>query len=384
MTELETRLREALHGDLGELGADALLDDVRRGVRRRRTRRTTSVAAVAVLIVAGAVGLGAARHGDGEPAPSHRTPVVHSKQPDIEDLSVSATGERVEAVRGDCTSPCTEVWAQHGKSAWQHRGTIDDVTVAVTMAPDGQNGWAPGMTGVWATHDGGRSWALVPAFPVPQTGGVVIEAGPDDAWAWLPGALAPRRAARLWRTPVGSDDWKRVSLPPLSPQTKLENVLPDSRVVLGGFGPVSGSAQHVFVGDGTAWHRYSVPCFQVPELFGGQPSTQGGLCGFARTPGLIEGQPLASSGQTPEGSSVAIGMTTTHGRPVGQVRTLYSDGHRAVVYGPDGRTPAHLELALREMIRQFAITGAHAVLSTSRGRVFTSDDGGVTWTLLPA
>jgi hypothetical protein len=139
----------------------------------------------------------------------------------------------------------------------------------------------------------------------------------------------------------------------------------------------------VVVGDGTTWHRYTNPCYQVPQLLGGNPSTRAGACGLARLPGAFEGQPLAFSGATPIGSSVAIGMVTTRDRPVGQVRTLYVAGHRAVVYGPDGRTPAHLDLAPHELVQQFAITGDQAVLSTNRNRVFGSDDGGITWTLVP-
>ena len=76
-------------------------------------------------------------------------------------------------------------------------------------------------------------------------------------------------------------------------------------------------------------------------------------------------------------------MVTTHGLPVGQVRALYVAGHRAVVYGPDGRKPAQLDLGPHELIQQFAITGDQAVLSTTRNRVFASQDGGYTWTLLP-
>lgn len=376
MTELETRLREALHSDVSEVRADLLLDGVRRGARRRRTRRTTSVAAVVVLAVAGAVGLGAARHGESKPAPAHHTPAVLSN---IEDLSVSATGERFEALRGACAKPCTELWTQHGRQPWHHRATIHDLTAEVSMAPDGRDGWAPGMTGVWSTHDGGRSWARVPAFPVPRTGGVGIAAGPKVGWA----VLQTSRGAIVWRTPVGSDDWTRVTPPNLPPHTQLENVLADSRVVLGGLTLARGSAPKVVVGDGTTWHRYSVPCYQVPELFGGQPSTQAELCGFAQTPGAMEGQPLVFSGASPSGSSVELGMTTTSGSPVGQVRVLYSSGRRAVIYGPQGRTPAHLDLAQHELIQHFAITGEQAVLSTDRGRVFTSSDGGITWTLLP-
>jgi hypothetical protein len=40
-------------------------------------------------------------------------------------------------------------------------------------------------------------------------------------------------------------------------------------------------------------------------------------------------------------------------------------------------------LAPHESIPPFAITGDHAVLSTSHDRVFGSDDGGLTWRQLP-
>jgi hypothetical protein len=275
-------------------------------------------------------------------------------------------------------SSCTAVWSQQGDAAWARRGTIPDVTAQVTLAPDGKNGWAIGQSAVWSTHDGGRTWGHVPTFAYPQTGGVGIITGPAVAWALLPGAAG----ATLWRTPVGSDTWTRIQLPKVPKTVQMENVLPDSRVVLGNpLGVVRNATQHVVVGDGTTWHRYSVPCYQVPQLLGGEPSTRGGACGLVLLPGRFEGQPLVSSGTAPTGSSVDVGMVTTPDRPVGPVRTLYVAGSRAVVYGPDGRSPAHLDLATHEVVRQFAIIGDQAVLSTSRNRVFRSEDGGYTWTL---
>lgn len=379
MTDLESRLREALHDEVGGRPVDVLLGDVRRGARRRRTRRTTSVAAVAALVVAGAVGFTATRHHETTPLPSHRPTTVAPSR--IEDLSVSASGERFKAVRNDgCASPCTAVWSQRGDAPWARTGEIKDLTTGVTMAPDGQNGWAPGQTGVWSTHDGGHTWARVRTFAAPSTRGVGIMTGPDVAWAMLPG---PQRA-RLWRSPVGSEDWVRVRLPKLPPQAQMQNVLPDSRVVLGVLGVVKNSVQRVVVGDGTTWHRYGIPCYPVPELLGGQPSTRGEACGFARVAGTPEGGSLASAGQAlPTGSRVDLGMVTTPGHPVGPVRSLYVSGDRAVVYSPDGREQAHIALAGHETIQQLATSGDHAVLSTSLGHVFASDDGGLTWSRVP-
>ena len=152
MTDLETRVRDALHGEVAERPADVLLDDVRRSARRRRTRRTASMAAVAVLVVGGAVGVTAARLDPKQPAPTQRVPAV---QNDIADLSVTATGERFKAVRDDgCASPCVAIWSQRGHAPWVRTGTIHDLVAEVTMAPDGRNGWAPGQTAVWSTHDG--------------------------------------------------------------------------------------------------------------------------------------------------------------------------------------------------------------------------------------
>jgi hypothetical protein len=53
------------------------------------------------------------------------------------------------------------------------------------------------------------------------------------------------------------------------------------------------------------------------------------------------------------------------------------------VYSPDGRQTAHLSLTPDETIGQLAVSGRHAVLATSGGRLFASDDGGITWRLLP-
>lgn len=383
MTDLETRVRDALHGEVAPRPADVLLDDVRRGARRRRTRRATSVAAVVALVVAGSVGFASTRHQDTRPEPSHRTPHVfvppHGPT-QIGDLAVSASGERFKALRSTCAGPCTDLWTQKGAAAWAHRGTIDDLTAGVTMAPDGRNGWASGMTGVWSTHDGGRTWARVAAFPVPDTGGVDVMPGPSVAWALLPSLNgAPER---LWRSPVDADDWTQVTMPDVSPQTRMFDVLPDSRVELGDTTSVSGTHEHVVVGDGTTWHPYQVSCFPVPDLFGGDPSTRGQSCGYARTSG-IDGQPLVTSHKKPNGSSVMIGAVPVPGQPIGHARTLYVAGKRAFVYSPLGRQTAHLALATHETIEQVATSGDHVVLSTSRDRVFASDDGGLTWRRLP-
>lgn len=380
MNDLETRVREALNDEIDVRPVGVLLDDVRRGARRQRTRRTTSVALVSVLAVAGlAFEFNAGRRDAAVPAtPSHAT---HTGKLEIGDLSVSATGERFEAVRGgDDSRPLTEVWVQQGAAAWVHRGTVPDLTSEVAMAPDGTNGWAPGMTGVWSTHDGGRTWARVQLFAPPAAGGVGILTGPEVAWAFLPGA----DGAQAWRTPVGSDDWVPVTLPKLPASVQMLNVLPDSRVVLGGVDPVGGGIERVVVGDGTTWHRFAVPCYSVPELFGGHPSTRGQRCGLVRIAGRFEGQDLVSTiGEAATGSSADLGMVTSPGHPVGQVRSLYVSGHRAVVYSPNGRETAHLALAPHETLRQLAITGDQAVLSTSNARVFASDDGGLTWKQLP-
>ena len=62
MTDLDTRIREALHADPGALSADALLDDVRRGVRRRRVRRTTGLVVAAAVVAAAIGGTALQRH----------------------------------------------------------------------------------------------------------------------------------------------------------------------------------------------------------------------------------------------------------------------------------------------------------------------------------
>jgi photosystem II stability/assembly factor-like uncharacterized protein len=134
------------------------------------------------------------------------------------------------------------------------------------------------------------------------------------------------------------------------------------------------------VGDGTSWHRYTLPCYRVPELFGGDPSTRGKVCGTFQLPwGLGNPGGMAHRGHRLNGSQVEIGMTAEAGQPVGAVLKLYVHDDHAVVYGPEGADPARLELG-RDQISTFAIAGSQAVLSTDHGRVFTSTDGGYTWT----
>jgi hypothetical protein len=116
MTDLETRVREALLDGPDRYSADDLLDRIRRDVRRRRARRTTGIAVVAALILAAAVAAPVLHHRS-TPAPSDRLP--HGYLVGLTDVSVSSSGTRFKTVVNDgCTPLCTEVLSQTGPGAW--------------------------------------------------------------------------------------------------------------------------------------------------------------------------------------------------------------------------------------------------------------------------
>ena len=238
MTDLETRVREALHADPGALSADAMLDDVRRGVSRRRARRTTGVVVAAAVVAAVIGGTALQRHH----SPSPTTPPPSRAGLVVGPVAVSVTpaGEAftVSANQG-CATPCSTIWKQDssgsrtrlvtltGKDAQYLGGPV----IGIAMSPEGRDGWAWGEH-LYATHDGGRTWTTLTSGPGadPPTGELDLIAGPDTTWA----ITRTVDGARLWRTPVGQDAWVPAHLPTgIDPSmTFLADVLPHSRVAI--------------------------------------------------------------------------------------------------------------------------------------------------------
>ena len=381
MTDLETRVREALHADPTALSADALLDDVRRGVSRRRARRTTGVVVAAAVVAAVIGGTALQRHhspSPSTPAPAPRTDLVVGTVA----VSVTPAGEAftVSANQG-CTAPCSTIWKQDNsgsrtrlvslvaKDAQYFEGPV----IGIAMSPDGRDGWAWGEH-LYATHDGGRTWATVSSGPGahPPTGAFDLLAGPDTVWA----ITRTVDGARLWRTPVGQDAWRPARLPAgLDPgAANLATSLPHSRVAI-----LSGKLCGYLVGDGTAWKHVTAPRFRVPPQFGGKT--------FATFPcGVAGGAFDVSNGADSSFAlSTAVVATTpsTRSDPVGQDEQLWVHGNRAILVTPTGVSPVDLHLGADSQILAAAHAGDHAWIVTSGHRLFSSDDGGHHWVSQP-
>jgi hypothetical protein len=230
MSDLETRLRDALASDVDATSADTLLHDVRRGVARRRARRATgAVMLIAVVVVAASIGFQHDRHQGAVPQPAHSS----AASPGGRTVDVSTAGDQVFRLTvHDGCSHCATVSRRAESGGWDrlgdlHGGSADFGPAQwLRMAPDGVDGWAF-TPQLWATHDGARTWTKVVDGPGRSTiRGHQLAVGPTAAWSVWTSANGRRE---LWRTPLHSDDWRLVAS---GVQGDLVGVLPDGAAVL--------------------------------------------------------------------------------------------------------------------------------------------------------
>ena len=74
-------------------------------------------------------------------------------------------------------------------------------------------GIKPSGAELWATHDGGATWTHISTAPLALRFNV-LTMNASDGWAYALGWRTDD-TFNLWRTPVGSNAWKRVSTPTL-------------------------------------------------------------------------------------------------------------------------------------------------------------------------
>ncbi len=209
MTRLEDALRDAFTTEV-DASTQQMINDVRRGARRRRNRRkaATAVAAVSVLVAGVAVGGSLLRDRDPAPEPAPRPTETASdpnaKAPTGAAYAVDAGGDRVLAtIQGAEGCRCTELWRLDDSglddSGWEKVHEFPEEFVErLELAQDGKLGFAAAPGGdLWITRDGGESWEQA----APE-GGSSIEHSylftttGDDTWpAWAVDAMGHT----LWR-----------------------------------------------------------------------------------------------------------------------------------------------------------------------------------------
>jgi hypothetical protein len=217
MTDLETRLREGLHGDVESPDVDRFLTGVRRGVAWRRGRRASAgIAVLVAAIIGGSVALQSGHDDRTAPRPATQSPSPTGETAGrVVDL-VAAGRQVFELVVHDGCTHCSTVLERTPTGDWQRLGTMRGGSARfgpvqqLLMAPDGRNGWA-WQGSLWSTHDGGRTWHQVTDGPGRRTiRGHQVAVGLHTAWSVWTSANGDRE---LWGTPLGQDAWQRVRTP---------------------------------------------------------------------------------------------------------------------------------------------------------------------------
>jgi hypothetical protein len=301
-SRLEHELRGVLTHERRALSTDLVsLEAVYAGaVRRRHRRRAVLSAAGAVVLAAVAVPaslalLDASRGpspieaavsaSPNVPAPSSATGTTPtSPAPSTSSAiserppwgganvtSVTATSTRTIVVlgflgnTGACAPPdCLRLVQSHdGGKTFSSLPVPDGAAAAGTDGPtragatqvrfgSARDGWLFG-NGLWATHDGARTW-----HPVTLPGAVTrLAAAHGAVWALVSDDGGDSQ--QLWRSAVGSDSWTRV--PDVTIGGPGDLALVGSRVVVLGVG-----SSKVWVSrDGTSFSGYASPCTNALE-----------------------------------------------------------------------------------------------------------------------
>jgi hypothetical protein len=419
---LEHELRDVLTHERRALSTDLVhLDKVHAGAARRRRRRTAAVSALgAVVLAAVAVPVSLALLADGHgvsplearvsaapspqtpqhtigtspasPAPSGSAFVPSSPAWDGANVaSVTATSTRTIVVlgflgnTGACTPPdCLRLAQSHdGGRTFTSLPIPEEAAAQGTDGPtrrgatdvrfgSASDGWLF-VNGLWATHDGARSWRRV------ELPGAVNRLAAAHGTVWALVTASGGNSQQLWRSPVRSDSWTRV--PDVTVNAPGDVAVFGSRVVVLG----AGSSKVWVSKNGSSFDSYASPC---STAIAAELSASGSLwakcvTGTAayvatsadgsswRTVPATAGQgaapnSLALGARGPDDSLLALGA----GQPLVD---LYADGSQRPVGQPPAEASTISYLGFTSVDVGYAIDGT---------RLWRTDDGGQTWTRL--
>lgn len=276
MNDVEGRLRAGLRADITTIDTEGLLADVQHGVARRRRRRLAIAVVATIVAVVGGIGAAATVRGSDDTLPpvTTRTPTPTLPPGATSGIvSISASGDEVYrlTVNLGCVA-CSTLWRQEPSAAggWErlhdfgtdaYAGPADPVSGPVTdfvMGSDG-NGWAWGLR-LFATHDGGRTWAEVTTGPgrtTTDSGHQVVVTDPSAGqYAWS--LLRTDRGTELWRTPASSDGWTRIRAPHLNGASGILTIGRHVALEISDEGLADPRLQ--YSPDGTTWGTVADPC----------------------------------------------------------------------------------------------------------------------------
>lgn len=270
-------------------------------------------------------------------------------------VAVTKDGGTSFAVAGRIRAPAAHDPSEVGPDTVRH----------LTFAPDGRHGWAYGGA-VWSTRDAGRSWSRTHAVP-----GTVerLETDGSAAYALVRGT----DAWRLWRTTVGTADWRMLAVELRDPSTLTVT----NRLVALTDRDDGGSYVLVSTDSGASFARHDTPC--APHDAGQVAAAGASLwltcaTGTERTVHLSTDQGATwarvPTGPLP-GTASELGVRNAR-------EAVAALPGRAMLLGPDGVTEATVE-GLGEPTSADFSTEQVGYLLDAEGNLFRTTDGGATW-----
>jgi hypothetical protein len=234
------------------------------------------------------------------------------------------------------------------------------------------DGWLFG-TGLWATHDGARTWR-----PVDLPGAVSrLAAAHGVVWALV--TAADGNSQQLWRSPVGSDSWTRV--PGVTVGAPGDVALAGANVVVLGTGPSKMWVSR----DGTTFAPHANPCSTAVKAELSASTSLWAKCETGTAAYVITSadgvswQPVKA---TPDGSAAPNSLALGARGPTDallalganeKLTDLNSDGTQQPVRQPPAASSGIRYLGFTTVDVGYAIDGVH---------LWRTEDGGNTWNRL--